>query len=45
MAGQVATEVALDEEALQGFTMGVRGPVLVPGYGGYHEARPASQRG
>jgi FAD/FMN-containing dehydrogenase len=39
MAGEVATETALDEEAAQGFVEGVRGAVLRPGDLGYDEAR------
>jgi FAD/FMN-containing dehydrogenase len=39
MAVEVATEVALDEEAVQGFVEGVRGAVLRPGDQGYDDAR------
>jgi FAD/FMN-containing dehydrogenase len=39
MAGQLATEVTVDPQALQGFVEGVRGTVLQPGDAGYDEAR------
>jgi FAD/FMN-containing dehydrogenase len=39
MAGQQATEVALDEEAVRGFAEGTRGAVLTPGEAGYDDAR------
>lgn len=39
MADQLATEVALDMEAAQAFTEGVRGAVLRPGDEGYDDAR------
>ena len=39
MTGQVATEVTLDAEAIQGFVEGVRGAVLRPGDPGYDDAR------
>ena len=39
MTGQLATEVPLDAEALQGFVEGVRGAVLRPGDQGYDDAR------
>jgi FAD/FMN-containing dehydrogenase len=39
MAGQLASEVALDSVALQGFVEGVRGAVLLPDDPGYDEAR------
>lgn len=39
MASEVVTETALDEEALQGFTEGVRGDVLRPADPGYDDAR------
>lgn len=38
MAGQ-ATEVALDQDTVQAFTAGIRGPVLTPGDPGYDGAR------
>ena len=39
MAGELATEVTLDAEAIQGFVERVRGAVLLPGDQGYDEAR------
>lgn len=39
MAGQTATDVTVDAEALQGFVEGVRGAVLRAGDPGYDEAR------
>jgi len=39
MAAQTATEVRLDEEAVEGFVLGVRGRVLRPDDDGYDEAR------
>ena len=39
MTDQVATELSLDPEALQGFVEGVRGAVLRPGDQGYDDAR------
>jgi FAD/FMN-containing dehydrogenase len=39
MAGQLASEVALDSVALQGFVEAVRGAVLLPDDPGYDEAR------
>ena len=39
MTAQVVTEAPVDEEALQAFAAGVRGPVLQPDDAGYEEAR------
>jgi FAD/FMN-containing dehydrogenase len=39
MTGQLATEVPLDPDAIQGFVEGVRGAVLRPGDQGYDDAR------
>jgi FAD/FMN-containing dehydrogenase len=39
MTGQLATEVMLDAEAIQGFVAGVRGAVLRAGDQGYEDAR------
>ena len=39
MTDQLATEVSLDPEAIQGFVEGVRGVVLLPGDQGYDDAR------
>ena len=39
MAVQTPNEVTVDAEAIQGFTSGLRGPVLAPGDVGYEEAR------
>src|SRR5438552_16309028 len=39
MAGQLATETSLDEEALAGLRERVRGPVLTPDAPGYDDAR------
>ena len=39
MTGQLATEVMLDAEAIQGFVAGVRGAVLRAGDQGYDDAR------
>jgi FAD/FMN-containing dehydrogenase len=39
MAGQPATDVTLEAEAIQGFVDGVRGAVLRPGDQGYDDAR------
>jgi FAD/FMN-containing dehydrogenase len=39
MAAQMASEVMLDAEAVEGFVQGVRGRVLAPGDDGYDDAR------
>lgn len=39
MASELATELELDEEAIEGFVAGVRGAVLRPDAQGYDEAR------
>ena len=39
MAGEVATEVAVDAAAVEGLKQGVRGQVLQPGDAGYDDAR------